>query len=221
VSIATTNQDTGVVTTITGQQAAVDSFTVGADAYPAYPTDYYPGGESGNAYPAPCFTATPESAEEAPATFYLDASCSAGKSGSTWAWTRTPTADTAFETGTTGRTTTLSVAVEMSVAVTLEQTKNGTTRSVTITIVVGGDSGDVEGDDEDCGAFWHLVCYAELFFVPDGDVLGDSWDETASAAEDTYPLGPIIFVGGVFDDTYEGVKVGLNHTLDDPDAAGA
>lgn len=220
VTIQVTNQDTGAVTTLSTVQAAVDSFTVGADAYPAYPTDYYPGGESGSSLPAPCFTATPARAEEAPVVFYLDAACSSGKANSTWAWTRTPTSDNSFSSS-SGRTTYLTVDVEMSVSVKLAQTKGGTTSYVTVTLTVGGDSGDVEGDDEDCGAFWHVVCYAELLLIPDSADLSDSWDGLADSAETTYPLGPAIWVGGVFDDTYTGVKVGINHTLDDPDTSAA
>lgn len=209
----------GALTTLTTVQAEIDSITWSTAAGPpppAFPTNFYPGGESGTAFPTPCIEATPESSSTSPANVHLDGTCSGGKVGSTWSWSSDPATGVTFESS-TSRQTDVTFDDDGTYAVTLTQTKNGSAASYTLTYVVGADAGGVEGDDETCGAFWHVVCYAELILIPDPDAISDSWAGLATTAEEGYPLGPPLWAVGALQDGINGFKQGVIYGEAHPD----
>jgi hypothetical protein len=96
----------------------------------------------------------------------------------------------------------------------------GVTYDYSATVVIG-DPDSTEGDDADCGAFWHVVCYAELLFVPDAGTFEDNWTDMSDAANDNYPFGPALWVTGTISDGMYGFEVGTDYGQVHPDVDSA
>jgi len=204
---------------LSSKPCTVDTTTVVVGAtsgYLAFPNDYYPGGEPGNAAVVPCVTSTPASGTRTGTVVVnFDASCSTGKSGATFAW-NFHSSGTGSDTS--GRQVSRTYSSDGDYDVTLTISKGGADTTYDFVYVVGVVDTGTEGDDEDCGAFWHVVCYASLLFIPDTAALEASWDDTFDSATTNYPFGPAIWAGDSVSDTMDGFREGVEYGAAHPDA---
>lgn len=187
-----------------------------------WPSEYFVGGTAGTAKAVACWTATPSTTSSAPAEFTLDASCTTNRAGATYAWSESSASVTLDES--TGRIITASVSATGAFDVSLTVTKDGVTSTYVGQLLVGV-SEDGGADSDDCPTGWALLNPAALFelleclFIPSED-LSASWDDLETAAETSYPFGPVLWVGGSLNDAYTGLTDGLEDDVADTDGCG-
>jgi len=200
-------------------QMSIDSVTAhdvaGAGDVPPYPTDYYPGGQPGDALPVPCIT---ESPAYQPVDTYanFDGNCSSNKIGTTktWVFTGSPT------TSGSGLSKQAKWSTAGDYTVTLKLTLNGVDYSTSITYCIGtasdcASSTGTEADDTDCptGVGWinplSIGSILRCLFIPTD--FGSDWETLQTGAESNYPLGPVIFVTTTVTDGFTAFSDGTDY----------
>jgi hypothetical protein len=193
--------------TIGGTTRQVETTLSGGSSYPAFPDDYFTGGSPGSNGAAPCFTYSPDPPGAATVTLVFDASCTIGSGAKSWTW---PGGSTGTDSTGSQAERTFPTNGTYNVTLTVTKAVSGITYTFTKKVVIG-DPDTTEGDDASCGAFWHVVCYAELLFVPDTAGMSDDWGDVSDSAEDHYPAGPVMWGATAISDGVFGFKNGVNY----------